>query len=207
MSPKTPKIRNINPKDLSPYEGNPRDNDDAVDRMVASITEYGFAVPVLIRDIELPDEETEDEIVMGLEVVDGHLRLKAAIKMGLAKVPTIDVSHLSEAQIKAFRIMVNQSVSWADWDEERLNAELQAIAQSDLIEEATLADVTGFDDHELDWLMKEATKDDATEGLEDGLGEQKGEDQQAAAAVSGADPDSASVKPHTTCPKCGHAWT
>src|SRR5580658_8022297 len=49
------------------YVRNPRNNDKAVDKMVASITEFGFAVPVLARSTG--------------EVVDGHLRLKGAAKM------------------------------------------------------------------------------------------------------------------------------
>jgi hypothetical protein len=50
------------------YARNPRKNDAAVDRMCGSIREYGFKVPVLARSDG--------------EVVDGHLRLKAARKLG-----------------------------------------------------------------------------------------------------------------------------
>jgi len=50
--------------DLVPYARNPRKNDKAVDRMVASIREFGFTVPLLIRG--------------NGDVVDGHLRMKAA---------------------------------------------------------------------------------------------------------------------------------
>jgi hypothetical protein len=58
---------------LIPYARNPRRNDAAVDRMAASIREFGFKVPVLARSDG--------------EVVDGHLRLKAAKKLGIAEVP------------------------------------------------------------------------------------------------------------------------
>src|SRR5260370_36330554 len=44
------------------YARNPRKNDAAVDRMVASIREFGFKIPVLARS--------------NGEVVDGHMRLK-----------------------------------------------------------------------------------------------------------------------------------
>ena len=57
------------------YARNPRKNDAAVDRMVASIREFGFKIPVLARSDG--------------EVVDGHLRLKAARKLGLTEVPVI----------------------------------------------------------------------------------------------------------------------
>src|SRR6266568_724789 len=95
---------------LIPYVRNPRKNDAAVDRMAASIREYGFKIPVLARS--------------NGEVVDGHLRLKAAKKLGITEVPVILCDEWSEAQVKAFRLMVNRSVSWAEWDDELLAQEL-----------------------------------------------------------------------------------
>jgi hypothetical protein len=53
---------------LVEYPRNPRKNDAAVDQMVASIRAFGFAIPVLARSSG--------------EVIDGHLRLKAARKIG-----------------------------------------------------------------------------------------------------------------------------
>ena len=50
---------------LKPYERNPRKNDKAVDRIRASIREFGFTVPVLAKSDG--------------EVIDGHLRLKGAV--------------------------------------------------------------------------------------------------------------------------------
>jgi hypothetical protein len=57
------------------YARNPRKNDHAVDRMAASISEFGFKVPVLARSSG--------------DVIDGHLRLKAAQKLGIAEIPVI----------------------------------------------------------------------------------------------------------------------
>src|SRR4051795_4517995 len=95
---------------LVPYIRNPRKNDAAVDRMVASIQEFGFKIPVLARSSG--------------EVVDGHLRLKAARKLGLRDIPVILCDEWTEAQVKAFRLMVNRSVGWADWDDDLLGLEL-----------------------------------------------------------------------------------
>src|ERR1700736_6804537 len=92
---------------LIPYARNPRKNDAAVDRMAASIQEFGFKIPVLARSSG--------------EVVDGHLRLKAARKLGMAEVPVILCDEWSPAQVRAFRLMVNRSVGWAEWDEELLS--------------------------------------------------------------------------------------
>src|SRR5579872_57235 len=119
---------------LKPYERNPRKNDKAVDRMVASIIEFGFAVPVLARSTG--------------EVVDGHLRLKAAIKLGMAEVPVIPCDGWTDAQVKAFRLMVNRSVTWAEWDEDALALELEEIKELDFD-----LSLTGFNPGEIDSLL------------------------------------------------------
>ena len=101
------------------YARNPRKNDAAVDRMCSSIREFGFKIPVLARSDG--------------EVVDGHLRLKAARKLGIRThcIPVILCDEWTPAQVKAFRLMVNRSVTWADWDEELLALELQDLQESD----------------------------------------------------------------------------
>jgi ParB-like chromosome segregation protein Spo0J len=60
-------------------------------------------------------------------VVDGHLRLKAARKLGIPEVPVILCDEWRDAQVKAFRLMVNRSVTWASWDDELLASELRYI--------------------------------------------------------------------------------
>lgn len=102
---------------LVEYPRNPRKNDAAVDRMVGSIREFGFKIPVLARSYG--------------EIVDGHLRLKAARKLGIAEIPVILCDEWTPAQVKAFRLMVNRSVTWADWDEDLLTQELQDIQDAD----------------------------------------------------------------------------
>src|SRR5262245_29155458 len=113
---------------LIPYARNPRRNDEAVDRMCASIREFGFKIPVLARSTG--------------DVVDGHLRLKAALKLQLETVPVILCDEWTDAQVRAFRLLVNRSVSWAAWDEKLLTAELQELLQSDFN-----LDLTGFDEN------------------------------------------------------------
>jgi hypothetical protein len=102
--------------------------------MVASIKEFGFKVPVLTRSSG--------------EVVDGHLRLKAAEKLGIAEVPVILCDDWSDAQVKAFRLLVNRSVTWADWDMELLSLEL-----TDLKDLKFDMELTGFDGREIDRLL------------------------------------------------------
>jgi DNA modification methylase len=123
------------------YARNPRKNDAAVDRMCASIREFGFKIPVLARSDG--------------EVVDGHLRLKAARKLRITEVPVILCDEWTPAQVKAFRLMVNRSVTWADWDEELLALELQELEASgfDL-------SLTGFDTNEIDAYLLVPTEDE-----------------------------------------------
>jgi DNA modification methylase len=116
------------------YARNPRKNDSAVDRMCSSIRQFGFKVPVLARSDG--------------EVVDGHLRLKAARKLGITEVPVILCDEWSPAQVKAFRLMVNRSVTWADWDETLLGLELQELKETDFD-----LSLTGFDPGEIDSLL------------------------------------------------------
>jgi ParB-like chromosome segregation protein Spo0J len=72
------------------YVRNPRKNDHAVDRMAASISEFGFKVPVLAKSSG--------------DVIDGHLRLKAAQKLAMSEIPVIVCDDWSDAQVKAFRL-------------------------------------------------------------------------------------------------------
>jgi len=139
-SPQTFQIESWHVERFIPYARNPRKNDAAVDRMCASIRECGFKVPVLARS-----DGT---------VVDGHLRIKAARKLGswpggdISQIPVILCDEWTEAQVKAFRLMVNRSVNWANWDEELLSLELQELNDLDFN-----LDLTGFNPGEIDGLL------------------------------------------------------
>jgi hypothetical protein len=54
---------------------------------------------------------------------------RAAKELGIAEVPVILCDEWTPAQVKAFRIMVNRSVAWADWDDELLAQELKDIEE------------------------------------------------------------------------------
>jgi site-specific DNA-methyltransferase (adenine-specific) len=76
----------MSPRDLIPYGNNPRKNDKAVDAVAASIREFGFNVPITCDEKRV--------------VATGHTRLKAALRLGLDKVPVIVLKNLTEDQIK-----------------------------------------------------------------------------------------------------------
>jgi hypothetical protein len=99
-----------------------------------NLLEFGFKIPVLARSDG--------------EVVDGHLRIKAARKLRIDEIPAILCDEWTPAQVKAFRLMVNRSVTWADWDEELLALELQELNEADFD-----LSLTGFDPREIDDLV------------------------------------------------------
>jgi ParB-like chromosome segregation protein Spo0J len=102
--------------------------------MCASIREFGFKISVLARSDG--------------EVVDGHLRLKAARKLGINEIPVLLCDEWTPQQVKAFRLMVNRSVTWADWGEDLLSLDLQELNESDFD-----WSLTGFDPGEIDGLL------------------------------------------------------
>jgi ParB-like chromosome segregation protein Spo0J len=118
---------------LTEYARNPRKNDHAVDKIAAAIKEFGFRVPVVAKSDGL--------------VVDGHLRLKAAKKLGMAEVPVILADDMTEAQIKAFRISVNRMAEFAEWDNDLL-----ALEFAELTDMGFDLDLTGFTAEEIQAL-------------------------------------------------------
>ena len=76
-------------------------------------------------------------------LVTGHTRLLAAKKLGLTKVPCIIADHLTDAQIKAFRLADNKVSEFATWDMELLQSELDELAELDV----DMSDF-GFDEEE-----------------------------------------------------------
>lgn len=118
---------------LIPYARNPRKNDAVVDKMASSIREFGFRIPIVAKSTG--------------EVVDGHLRLKAARKLGLSEVPVALADNLSDAQVKAFRLLANRSANWAEWDNDLLRIELEELEALGVD-----TDIIGFDSGELEAL-------------------------------------------------------
>jgi len=121
--------------DVHPYEANPRTNDKAVDSVALSINEYGFRQPLVV--------DTDGVIICG------HTRYKAAVKLGLEKVPVHVAKDLSEQQIKAYRIADNKTGELAEWDFELLPIEL-----SGLQAEGYDIELLGFSSNELAKLIE-----------------------------------------------------
>ena len=135
------KIEHRKVKDLIPYARNSRTHSDAqVAQIAASIREFGWTNPILI------DGESG--------IIAGHGRVLAARKLGMAEVPCIELSHLSEAQKKAYIIADNKLALNAGWDNELL-----ALEFGELQELGFDLDLTGFDAGELEALADEEAPD------------------------------------------------
>lgn len=96
-----------------PYAKNPRRNDAAVEKVAASIREFGWAQPIVVDG---------DGVV-----IIGHTRLKAAKKLGLKTVPVLVRADLTPEQVAALRLADNKTAELAEWDEPLLAAELDAL--------------------------------------------------------------------------------
>jgi hypothetical protein len=135
---------------LTPYARNSRTHSDAqVAQIAASIREFGFTNPILIDDRGT--------------IIAGHGRLMAAMRLGLAEVPTICLGHLTAEQRRAYVIADNRLALNAGWDMEMLAAEVRTI-QNDIdggLVEFGL-DILGFDTPELAEML------DAMDGAGDG---------------------------------------
>lgn len=100
-------------EDITPYENNPRQNDEAVEPVMHSIREFGFKVPVVVD---------RDRII-----VAGHTRYKAAVKLGLKEIPCIVAEDLDDEKVRAFRLADNKTAELSRWDEDLLQKELAQI--------------------------------------------------------------------------------
>jgi DNA modification methylase len=101
--------------ELIPYARNPRTHSDAqVAQIVASIREFGWTNPVLVHGAN--------------GIIAGHGRVLAARKLGLERVPVIELAHMSEAQKRAYVLADNQLALNAGWDEALLRLELADLA-------------------------------------------------------------------------------
>ena len=128
---------------ITPYENNPRDNDEAVSAVMVSIREFGWQQPIVVD---------EDGVI-----IVGHTRYKAALALGMETVP-VKVAHgLTEEQCRAYRLADNRTHDLSEWLDAMLADELAQIESIDMAE-------LGFDDGEVDFTNLEAMmgeKDDA----------------------------------------------
>lgn len=124
--------------ELTPYENNPRNNDNAVEYVKNSIERFGFKVPMVIDKNNV--------------IVAGHTRYKAALELDMAKVPCVVADDLTDDEIRAFRLADNKVAEFAEWDFELRDEELEMISMD--------MEQFGFDMSEISIDDREAEEDD-----------------------------------------------
>ena len=118
-----------------PYARNSRTHSpQQVDKIAASIREFGFLNPIIV------DGENG--------IIAGHGRVMAAQKLGLADLPVIEASHLTDAQRRAYVIADNRLALDAGWDNEMLRIEIAELRSMDFD-----ISLTGFDVEEIDAIQ------------------------------------------------------
>jgi DNA modification methylase len=139
-------------RELRPYRNNARTHSKKQVRQIAnSIEKFGFCNPVLIDNNK--------------QIIAGHGRVEAAKLLGIDAVPTCRLSHLSEADKRAYILADNKLAEKAGWDKELLAIELQGLIDLDFEIE-----LTGFEMPEIDVILEDAreAKGDPSEP-EDGV--------------------------------------
>ncbi|MFK4401902.1 site-specific DNA-methyltransferase [Bradyrhizobium elkanii] len=127
--------------DLNPRTNNPRTHSKKqIGQIAKAIQRFGFTNPVLVDDNN--------------SVIAGHGRLAAAKTIGLAEVPTVRLSQMSEAEIRAYVIADNKLAENAGWDRSLLGLELQYLSDLEIDLDVT---ITGFELPEIDILIGEVT--------------------------------------------------
>lgn len=121
--------------DIHPYAKNAKKHPkEQVDRIAASIREFGFNQPVVVD---------KDGVI-----IVGHGRWAAALQLGLEIVPTLELD-LTEEQAKAYRLADNK-LNESDWDMDTVIEELKGLSSE-------LLDLTGFS---ADLILEDDDNDD-----------------------------------------------
>lgn len=127
---------------VTPWQGNPRINDSAVDAVAKSITRFGWGAPIIAR--------RSDGVI-----VAGHTRYKAARSLGMDKV-LVRYMDLDPAEAAALAVADNKLNEIAEWDAVKLSQVL-----SEIQAEGGSVDGLGFTDDELAGLLGEMKSEDA----------------------------------------------
>lgn len=112
METKAIQLERVKVSDIKPYWRNPRDNEDAIDAVSDSISEFDYQNPIIV----------DSEYV----IIAGHTRYRALLKDGFESCEVI-ISDLSDEKAKAYRIMDNKTAEKASWNWDKLIHELRAL--------------------------------------------------------------------------------
>ena len=159
-----PNLRQIPIDHLVPYAKNPRKIQKAIPLVAESIKSFGFNVPITINNMI-------DKII-----VSGHTRYEAAKKLGMENVPYIELNHLSDMDIRKYRLADNRVSDESEWDKNLLRTELAELELNSKLDAEWFKNI-GF------------TQEEIAQALAGTMKEQEEAKQKT-----------------FECPKCGHAW-
>ena len=159
-----PNLKQIPINHLVPYVKNPRKIIKAIPLVAESIKSFGFNVPITINNMI-------DKII-----VSGHTRYEAARKLGMENVPYIELNHLSDMDIRKYRLADNRVSDESEWDKNLLRNELAELELNSKLDAEWFKNI-GFSQEEI------------AQALAGTMKEQEEAKQKT-----------------LECPKCGHAW-
>lgn len=144
-------------KDLIPYARNSRTHSELqINQIASSIKEFGFRNPVLV------DGENG--------IIAGHGRVMAATKLGIAEIPTVDGSDLTENQRRLYVIADNKIALNAGWDEEILMMEIEDLKSMGEDIEILAFDPSEIQNNKIDYsILDDETIDDQLDDMARGV--------------------------------------
>lgn len=175
------KVIDMSLSDIKPYENNPRENADAIDKVAESIKEFGFQQPIVV--------DTQGIIIVG------HTRYEAAKKLGLDTVP-VNVADLPEEKAKAYRLADNKVAEYSYWDFDKLEKEFDDLKFSD-VDFSALGFVVPADEEGITDVTDDENGNVTSDGNDGNDGNESGEE---------FAPIDENIKTEHVCPKCGYEW-
>ena len=134
-------IQYIPTENLTPYKNNAKKHPEKqVQQIAGSIQQFGFINPIVVDQNK--------------KIIAGHGRLEAAKVLNLKQVPVIHVSHLTDAEVRAYRLADNQLTMNSGYDTELLRVELVDLSSMELDFDL---DITGFELPEIEFLIEGET--------------------------------------------------
>ena len=159
-----PNLKQIPIDHLVPYAKNPRKITKAIPLVAESIKSFGFNVPITINNMI-------DKII-----VSGHTRYEAAKKLGMTSVPYIELNHLSDLDIRKYRLADNRVADESEWDKNLLRTELAELELNSKLDAEWFNNI-GFSQEEIAKALAGTMQDNEE-----------------------------TISKKNECPSCGHTW-
>lgn len=107
------KLITVKLTEITPYENNPRKNDDAVNAVAESIKQCSYITPLVVDE--------------NMVILAGHTRYKALKALQYEEIPCLICEGLTEEQKKKYRYLDNKTGEKATWDLMKLEVELEGV--------------------------------------------------------------------------------